>query len=57
VKIGLYPIVFNGLKTVCDCGQLKSPQNIKFKFGYSAGKNLKYLISVSGCFAFVIEVV
>jgi hypothetical protein len=31
-------------------GQLKSPANIKFKAGYSSGKNLKYFISVSGSF-------
>jgi hypothetical protein len=54
VKIGLYPIAFSGLNTVCDCGQLKSPQKIKFLSGYSAGKSLKYFISVSGCFDFVI---
>ena len=54
-NVGLYPIFFKGLKTVCDCGQLKSPTKIRFNLGYSSGKNLKYLISVSGCIFLVME--
>ena len=53
VNAGLYPMDFNGLKTVCVCGQLKSPRNTRFSIGYWLGRNLKYLISVSGCFDLV----
>ena len=46
---GVYPSDFNGLNTVCVDGQLKSQQKIRLRLAYSAGINLKYLISLSGC--------
>ena len=34
LKTDLYPIFLSGLKTVCDCGQLKSPRTRRFNTGY-----------------------
>jgi hypothetical protein len=53
LKTDLYPIFLSGLKTVCDCGQLKSPRNRRFNAVYCCGRSSfgSYSVAVSSRFS------
>lgn len=53
LKTDLYPIFLSGLKTVCDCGQLKLPRNRRFNAVYCCGRSSfgSYSVAVSSRFS------